>query len=242
MTCNVINCNFYGTLADWAAWHAAPPMRAVNDGLSYQGGHDSGILVSPITSGNSMKSRSRYFNVNGCWARSHSGKWIDRPDGGTCVVNGGTFTTLEPTSNSLCMGYNTERISGIPLSSPVFTNCSFYMNRTESFGSVWWIQGAKAQAGWPVTPADYKFDCSDPSNHIYFGHPSAGLIVNRTNSTWAHDATAIAGMTGDYVIGPDGNIVAGTHPLNYTAVPEPVSINYAAGATKNPDLIPLVPS
>ena len=97
-------------------------------------------------------------------------------------------------------------------------------------------------AGWPPTPATYRFDCSDPSNHIYFGHPGAGLIVNRTNSTWAHDATAIAGMTGDYVIGPDGNIVAGTHPLNYTAVPEPVSINYAAGATKNPDLIPLVPS
>ena len=187
-----------------------------------------------------MKSRSRYFNVNGCWARNHSGKWIDRPDGGTCIVNDGTFTTLEPTSTTLAMGYNTERLSGIPLSSPVFTNCAFYMNRSESFGSVWWIQGAKAVAGWPPTPATYRFDCSDPSNHIYFGHPGAGLIVNRTNSTWAHDATAIAGMTDDYVVRTDdGNMGPGAHPLAYTAVPEPVSI--APGATKDPDLVPLVP-
>jgi len=231
MTLNIDHCHHYCTVENWASWNLCPPLRSFNNSISEQAGN---TLIIPITSGNLLKGRCRYMNVSNGYMRSQAGKWIDRPEGGSLHVTNCDFVTLE-VSTTVVLAYNTENGTyQQPTENPIFQNCRFYMGRTEGFGNIFWIGGDPGQ---PLR----QWDFSDPTNQLIFLNSSACFVINRTSSQFAQDASAFVGFVGQYEIGPDGNMVAGTvgtkaYPPN---APPPASL--LPGETVDENLKPFTP-
>jgi hypothetical protein len=119
--------------------------------------------------GNTIKSRSPALTVNNCWVAARAGRAIDYPEGGTLVVNGGTFTSRS-TAGANFFSYAIENANNYTAGvtpNPIFTGTRFVVARANTTWNI-------ATAGTTVQFSGCTLDWA--SSNAYFNVIGGGAL------------------------------------------------------------------